>query len=161
MTKEEYQIKDYNMKFYLYLALTLFSINTYSQNNMKKIITTTDAPAPVGPYNQAILTDGTLYMSGQVAMDVTTKKMIIGTIEQETEKVMQNIKAVLNEVDFTFENVIKTTIFITDMQNFSKVNKSYGKFFNKSTAPARETVEVSALPLGANVEISVIAKKLD
>ena len=161
MTKEEYQIKDYNMKFYLYLALTLFSINTYSQNNMKKIITTTDAPAPVGPYNQAILTDGTLYMSGQVAMDVTTKKMIIGTIEQETEKVMQNIKAILNEEDFTFENVIKTTIFITDMQNFSKVNKSYGKFFNESTAPARETVEVSALPLGANVEISVIAKKLD
>ena len=161
MTKEEYQIKDYNMKFYLYLALTLFSINTYSQNNMKKIITTTDAPAPVGPYNQAILTDGTLYMSGQVAMDVITKKMIIGTIEQETEKVMQNIKAILNEVDFTFENVIKTTIFITDMQNFSKVNKSYGKFFNESTAPARETVEVSALPLGANVEISVIAKKLD
>jgi 2-iminobutanoate/2-iminopropanoate deaminase len=128
---------------------------------MKKIITTTDAPAPVGPYNQAILTDGTLYMSGQVAMDVTTKKMIIGTIEQETEKVMQNIKAILNEVGFTFENVIKTTIFITDMQNFSKVNKSYGKFFNESTAPARETVEVSALPLGANVEISVIAKKLD
>ena len=161
MTKEEYQIKDYNMKFYLYLALTLFSINTYSQNNMKKIITTTDAPAPVGPYNQAILTDGTLYMSGQVAMDVTTKKMIIGTIEQETEKVMQNIKAILNEVDFTFENVIKSTIFITDMQNFSKVNKSYGKFFNESTAPARETVEVSALPLGAKVEISVIAKKLD
>lgn len=161
MTKEEYQTKDYNMKFYLYLALTLFSINTYSQNNMKKIITTTDAPAPAGPYNQAILTDGTLYMSGQVAMDVTTKKMIIGTIEQETEKVMQNIKAILNEVDFTFENVIKSTIFITDMQNFSKVNKSYGKFFNESTAPARETVEVSALPLGANVEISVIAKKLD
>ena len=161
MTKEEYQIKDYNMKFYLYLALTLFSINTYSQNDMKKIITTTDAPAPVGPYNQAILTDGTLYMSGQVAMDVTTKKMIIGTIEQETEKVMQNIKAILNEVGFTFENIIKTTIFITDMQNFSKVNKSYGKFFNESTAPARETVEVSALPLGANVEISVIAKKLD
>jgi 2-iminobutanoate/2-iminopropanoate deaminase len=128
---------------------------------MKKIITTTDAPAPVGPYNQAILTDGTLYMSGQVAMDVTTKKMIIGTIEQETEKVMQNIKAILNEVGFTFENVIKTTIFITDMQNFNKINKSYGKFFNKSTAPARETVEVSALPLGANVEISVIAKKLD
>ena len=161
MTKEEYQIKDYNMKFYLYLVLTFFSINTYSQNNMKKIITTTQAPAPVGPYNQAILTDGTLYMSGQVAMDVTTKKMIIGTIEQETEKVMQNIKAILNEVGFTFENVIKTTIFITDMQNFSKVNKSYGKFFNESTAPARETVEVSALPLGANVEISVIAKKLD
>ena len=139
----------------------MFSINTYSQIVLKKIITTTDAPAPVGPYNQAILTDGTLYMSGQVAMDVTTKKMIIGTIEQETEKVMQNIKAILNEVGFTFENVIKSTIFITDMQNFSKVNKSYGKFFNESTAPARETVEVSALELGANVEISVIAKKLD
>lgn len=128
---------------------------------MKKIINTTNAPAPVGPYNQAVLVDGTLYMSGQVAIDINTKELLKGSIEEETEKVMQNIKAVLDEVNFTFENVIKTTIFITDMNNFRKVNKSYGSFFNEATAPARETVEVSALPLDARVEISVIAKKLD
>ena len=128
---------------------------------MKKIINTTNAPAPVGPYNQAVLVDGTLYMSGQVAIDINTKELLKGSIEEETEKVMQNIKAVLEEVNFTFENVIKTTIFITDMNNFRKLNKSYGSFFNEATAPARETVEVSALPLDARVEISVIAKKLD
>tara|TARA_B100000780_G_scaffold55088_1_gene34577 strand:- start:4675 stop:5061 length:387 start_codon:yes stop_codon:yes gene_type:complete len=128
---------------------------------MKKIINTTNAPTPIGPYNQAVLVDGTLYMSGQVALDVASKKMLIGTIEEETKKVMQNIMAVLKEVNFTFENVVKTTIFITDMNNFGKVNKSYGSFFNEVTAPARETVEVNALPLGARVEISVIAKKLD
>lgn len=128
---------------------------------MKKIINTTNAPTPLGPYNQAVLVDGTLYMSGQVALDVASKKMLIGTIEEETKKVMQNIMAVLKEVNFTFENVVKTTIFITDMNNFGKVNKSYGSFFNELTAPARETVEVNALPLGARVEISVIAKKLD
>lgn len=127
---------------------------------MKKIINTTNAPTPIGPYNQAVLVDGTLYMSGQVALDVASKKMLIGTIEEETKKVMQNIMAVLKEVNFTFENVVKTTIFITDMNNFGKVNKSYGSFFNEVTAPARETVEVNALPLGARVEISVIAKKL-
>jgi 2-iminobutanoate/2-iminopropanoate deaminase len=87
--------------------------------------------------------------------------MVRGTIEEETEKVMQNIMAILEEVNFTFENVIKTTIFITDMGNFSKINKYYAKFFNEATAPARETVEVSALPLGARIEISVIAKYLD
>jgi 2-iminobutanoate/2-iminopropanoate deaminase len=128
---------------------------------MKKIINTTNAPAPVGPYNQAVLVDGTLYMSGQVALDANTKQLLKGSIEGETEKVMKNIKAVLEQVNFTFENVIKTTIFITDMNNFRKVNKSYGIFFNEATAPARETVEVSALPLDARVEISVIAKKLD
>lgn len=149
------------MKIYLFLTITLFTINLYSQNIMKKIINTTNAPAPVGPYNQAVLVDGTLYMSGQVAIDINTKELLKGSIEEETEKVMQNIKAVLEEVNFTFENVIKTTIFITDMNNFRKVNKSYGSFFNEATAPARETVEVSALPLDARVEISVIAKKLD
>jgi len=161
MTKEDYQIKDYNMKIYIYLLLILFCINTYSQNQMKKIINTSNAPKPVGPYNQAILIDGTLYMSGQVALDVESKLMVRGTIEEETEKVMQNIMAILEEVNFNFENVIKTTIFITDMGNFSKINKSYAKFFNEATAPARETVEVSALPLGARIEISVIAKYLD
>ena len=125
---------------------------------MKKIINTANAPLPVGPYNQAILVDETLYMSGQIALDVKSKEMINGTIEEETEKIMYNIKAILDKVDLTFKNVIKSTIFTTDMKSFDKINKTYGKFFNKDTAPARETVEVSALPLGARVEISVIAK---
>ena len=125
---------------------------------MKKIINTSNAPLPVGPYNQAVLVDKTLYMSGQIAIDVKSKEMINGTIEEETEKIMYNIKAILDKVDLTFKNVIKSTIFTTDMKSFDKINKTYGKFFNKDTAPARETVEVSALPLGARVEISVIAK---
>lgn len=126
---------------------------------MKKIINTSNAPIPVGPYNQAILVDKTLYMSGQIALDIKSKEIINGTIEEETEKIMYNIKAILDEVGLTFENVIKSTIFTTNMKSFDKINKTYGKFFNKDTAPARETVEVSALPLGARVEISVIARK--
>ncbi|MBT7624471.1 MAG: RidA family protein [Flavobacteriaceae bacterium] len=128
---------------------------------MKKIINTSNAPIPVGPYNQAILVDKTLYMSGQIALDIKSKEIVNGTIEEETEKIMYNIKAILDEVGLTFENVIKSTIFTTNMKSFDKINKTYGKFFNKDTAPARETVEVSALPLGARVEISVIAKKLN
>ena len=125
---------------------------------MKKIINTSNAPIPVGPYNQAILVDKTLYMSGQIALDIKSKEIVNGTIEEETEKIMYNIKAILDEVGLTFENVIKSTIFTTNMKSFDKINKTYGKFFNKDTAPARETVEVSALPLGARIEISVIAK---
>lgn len=126
---------------------------------MKKIINTTNAPAPVGPYNQAILIDDTLYVSGQIALDPVSMKMIEGSIEEEAKKVMQNIKAILQEVDFSFENIIKTTIFITDMNNFSRVNTIYGEYFDNKTAPARETVEVSALPKNAKIEISAIAKK--
>lgn len=127
---------------------------------MKKIINTTNAPAPVGPYNQAILIDDTLYVSGQIALNPVSMKMIEGSIEEEAKKVMQNIKAILQEVDFSFENIIKTTIFITDMNNFSRVNTIYGGYFDNKTAPARETVEVSALPKNAKIEISVIAKKI-
>ncbi len=128
---------------------------------MKKIINTSNAPFPVGPYNQAVLVDKTLYVSGQIAIDVNSKEMIDGKIEEETEKIMHNIKAILNEANLTFEDVIKSTIFTIDLKSFDKINKIYGKFFNKDTAPARETVEVSALPLGAKVEISVIAKRLN
>ncbi|MBT5011528.1 MAG: RidA family protein [Flavobacteriaceae bacterium] len=127
---------------------------------MKKIINTTNAPAPVGPYNQAILIDDTLYVSGQIALDPVSMIMIEGSIEEEAKKVMQNIKAILQEVDFSFENIIKTTIFITDMNNFSRVNTIYGEYFDNKTAPARETVEVSALPKNAKIEISAIAKKI-
>jgi len=127
---------------------------------MKKIINTTNAPVPVGPYNQAILIDDTLYVSGQIALDPVSMIMIEGSIEEEAKKVMQNIKAILQEVDFSFENIIKTTIFITDMNNFSRVNAIYGEYFDNKTAPARETVEVSALPKNAKIEISAIAKKI-
>jgi|TARA_B100001996_G_scaffold382496_1_gene374477 2-iminobutanoate/2-iminopropanoate deaminase len=127
---------------------------------MKKIINTSNAPLPVGPYNQAVIADKTLYLSGQIAIDVNSKEMIDGTIEEETERIMQNIKAILVEANLNFEDVIKSTIFTTDLKSFDKINKTYGKFFNQVTAPARETVEVSALPLGAKVEISVIAKRL-
>ena len=126
---------------------------------MKKIIKSINAPAPVGPYSQAVLIDGTLFISGQVAIDIETKVLFTENIETETKIVMKNIESILSEAGFSFENVVKSTIFTVDLNNFSIINKVYGGFFESKTAPARETVEVSALPLGANVEISVIAKK--
>ena len=126
---------------------------------MKKIIKSINAPAPVGPYSQAVLIDGTLFISGQVAIDIETKVLFTDNIETETKIVMKNIESILSEAGFSFQNVVKSTIFTVDLNNFSIINKVYGGFFESKTAPARETVEVSALPLGANVEISVIAKK--
>lgn len=126
---------------------------------MKKIIKSINAPAPVGPYSQAVLIDGTLFISGQVAIDIETKVLFTENIETETMIVMKNIESILTEAGFSFQNVVKSTIFTVDLNNFSTINKVYGGFFESKTAPARETVEVSALPLGANVEISVIAKK--
>ncbi len=126
---------------------------------MKKIITTAKAPAPIGPYNQAVLTGNTLYTSGQVAINPKTGALVLDDIKTETEQVMQNLKVILEEVDMTFENVIKTTIFLSDMNNFAQVNEIYGNYFNEDTAPARETVAVAALPKFVNVEISVIAVK--
>ncbi len=126
---------------------------------MKKIVTTTKAPAPIGPYNQAILSGNTLYTSGQIAINPVTGELVLDDIKTEAELVMQNLKAILEEVDMTFENVIKTTIFLNDMNNFSQVNEVYGNYFNEDTAPARETVAVAALPKFVNVEISVIAVK--
>ncbi|WP_103068717.1 RidA family protein [Aquimarina sediminis] len=124
---------------------------------MKKIVTTTKAPAPIGPYNQAVLTGNMLYTSGQIAIHPETGDLILDDIKTETELVMQNLKAVLNEAGMTFENVIKTTIFLSDMNNFTEVNAIYGNYFDDNTAPARETVAVAALPKFVNVEISVIA----
>ncbi|GGX26309.1 RidA family protein [Aquimarina muelleri] len=126
---------------------------------MKKIITTPKAPAPIGPYNQAILSGNTLYTSGQIAINPETGELVLDTITKEAEQVMQNLKAVLDEAGMTFENVIKTTIFLNDMNNFSEVNAVYGAYFSDDTAPARETVAVAALPKFVNVEISVIAVK--
>jgi len=126
---------------------------------MKKIIKTSKAPAPIGPYNQAILSRNTLYTSGQIAIDPSSGKLKIGTIKEETSLVMENMKAVLAAADMTFENVVKTSIFISDMTNFSEINEVYGSYFNEDTAPARETVEVANLPKFVNVEISMIAVK--
>ena len=126
---------------------------------MKKIIKTSKAPAPIGPYNQAILSGNTLYTSGQIAIDPSTGKLKIATIEEETTLVMENMKAVLAAAEMTFDNVIKTSIFIWDMENFSEINTIYGLYFNEDTAPARETVEVANLPKYVNVEISMIAVK--
>ena len=124
---------------------------------MKKIIFTENAPAPIGPYNQAVLTGNTLYTSGQIAINPATGELVTATIEAETEQVMQNMRAVLEAAGMTFENVIKSTIFITDMNDFGKINTSYGSYFNNKTAPARETVQVAGLPKNVNVEISMIA----
>ncbi|MCK8520705.1 RidA family protein [Aquimarina sp. D1M17] len=126
---------------------------------MKKIITTSKAPAPIGPYNQAIMNGNTLYTSGQIAINPESGELILDDIKTEAEQVMQNLKAILDEVGMTFENVIKTTIFLSDMNNFAQVNEVYGSYFNEDTAPARETVAVAALPKFVNVEISVIAVK--
>ena len=124
---------------------------------MKEIIYTKNAPDPVGPYSQAILTNNTLFISGQVALDPNNGDMINSSIEEETIQVMNNLKAILNEVGFDFSNVIKSTIYLSDMNNFSKVNEVYGSFFNKDYVPSRVTVEVSRLPKDANVEIDMIA----
>ncbi len=126
---------------------------------MKKIIQTKNAPAPIGPYNQAVLVGNILYTSGQIAINPTTNELILDSIENETKQVMENLKAILQEVNMTFEHVFKTTIFLSDMHNFSKVNAVYGSYFNEDTAPARETVEVANLPKFVHVEISIIATK--
>ncbi len=126
---------------------------------MKKIIFTQKAPAPIGPYSQAILFGNTLYTSGQIALNPTTMELVIDTITAETKQVMENIKAVLEAAEMTFENVVKSTIFIIDMNDFAKINSVYGSYFDEKTAPVRETVQVSGLPKGVNIEISMIAFK--
>jgi 2-iminobutanoate/2-iminopropanoate deaminase len=124
---------------------------------MKKIIFTDKAPAPIGPYNQAVLVGNMLYTSGQIAINPITNELVLENIETETKQVMENLKAVLEAAEMTFENVIKVSIFISDMNNFLKINTIYGAYFNEATAPARETVQVACLPKNVNVEISAIA----
>ena len=124
---------------------------------MKKIINTTNAPAPLGPYNQAILSNNILYISGQIAINPSNGNFVLDTIEKETEQVMLNLKAVLEAAEMTFENVVKSSIFISNMDDFAKINTIYGSYFSEETAPARETVQVAKLPKNVNVEISMIA----
>lgn len=124
----------------------------------KTIINTADAPAPIGPYNQAVLTGNTLFISGQICIDPPTGELKNKDIQEETHQVMHNLKAILKEAGMNFNNVVKTSIFITDMKRFAEINEVYGKYF-ESDFPARETVQVSALPKFVNVEISMIAVK--
>ena len=126
---------------------------------MKKIITTAKAPAPIGPYNQAVLAGNTLYTSGQIAFNPENGELVLDNIQSETKQVMENLKQVFLAANMTFENVVKTSIFISDMHNFSEINTIYETYFNNETAPARETVEVANLPKFVNVEISAIAVK--
>lgn len=126
---------------------------------MKKIIYTDKAPAPIGPYSQAVLAGNTLYTSGQIALDPVSMELVLDDIETETKQVMENMKAVLEAAGMTFEDVIKTSIFIMDMNDFARINAVYGSYFDEKNAPARETVQVACLPKNVNVEISMIAIK--
>ncbi len=126
---------------------------------MKTVITTKNAPSPIGPYNQAILTGNTLYTSGQIAINPETNILVLDDIKTETKQVMQNLKAVLEAASMTFEHVIKSSIFISNMDDFRIINEVYGSYFDDENAPARETVQVARLPKNVNVEISVIAIK--
>ena len=125
---------------------------------MKKIINTNNAPAPIGPYSQAIVAGNLLFVSGQIPINPATGELVKDDIKTETKQVMENIKAILTEAGADFSNIVKTSIFLTDMQNFAHVNEVYGNYFTDQF-PARETVQVSGLPKGVNVEISVTAIK--
>tara|TARA_B100000989_G_scaffold260520_1_gene211136 strand:- start:596 stop:1018 length:423 start_codon:yes stop_codon:yes gene_type:complete len=138
MTRGKSQIKDFRI-------------------DMKKIIKTEKAPLPVGPYNQAIQVDKTLYISGQVAINPKNNEIIKGSIEDATELIMKNIESILKKAGFDFNDVVRSKIYLTDMNNFSKVNSIYGSYFEKNQEPARTTIEVSGLPLGVDVEIDMIA----
>lgn len=124
----------------------------------RQIINTASAPAPIGPYNQAIACGNLLFISGQICIDPATGELKNGDFRQETSQVMENLGAILSHAGFDFSHVVKTTIFLTDMNRFTEVNEIYGKYFTKDY-PARETVQVSALPKFVNVEISMIAFK--
>jgi 2-iminobutanoate/2-iminopropanoate deaminase len=123
---------------------------------MKKIISTTDAPAAVGPYSQAVRVGSTIYCAGQIPLDPKSGQIVAGGIDAQTQRVMENITAVLKAEGLTFENIVKTTIFLMDMADFQTVNEIYGSYFNQQP-PARSTVQVAGLPKGARIEIEVLA----
>lgn len=124
---------------------------------MKQIIHTPNAPAPIGPYSQAVRMGNTVYTSGQIAIDPKTGQLVSGSIAEETHQVMRNMKAVLEAAGLSFDQVLKSTIFITNMDDFGAINEVYGSYFDADTAPARETVQVARLPKDVRVEISMIA----
>ena len=139
------------------LAVGLTDLPVGTPTSMKKIIKTDKAPDPVGPYSQAIIHNDTLYASGQIALDPATGVLITDTIEAETTQVMQNIQAILEEAGLSFKDIVKASVFVTDINNFARINAVYATYFDEATAPARELVQVTALPRGGNIEISIIA----
>jgi len=126
---------------------------------MKKIINSPKAPVPIGPYSQAVLANNTLYLSGQIGLNPATMELVEGGIMKETDQVMQNLKSVLEAAEMNFEHVVKSSIFLADMNDFKLVNQVYNSYFKNDSAPARETIAVKALPKTVNVEISMIAIK--
>ena len=124
---------------------------------MKKIYNTSNAPSPLGPYNQAVMAGNMFFTSGQIAINSKSGELVINNVKDETKQVMENLKAILNTANLDFTNVVKTSIFITSMNDFNDINDVYGSYFEKGHEPARETVEVAKLPAGVNVEISMIA----
>ena len=124
---------------------------------MKKIYNTSNAPSPLGPYNQAVMAGNMFFTSGQIAINSKSGELVINNVKDETKQVMENLKAVLHSANLDFKNIVKTSIFITSMNDFNDINDVYGSFFEKGQEPARETVEVAKLPAGVNVEISMIA----
>lgn len=137
-------------------AFFLSSTNTLF---MRKVIFTKDAPAPIGPYSQAIMVDNTLYVSGQIALDPKSGTLITSDIAMETHRVLDNVKAILTAAEMDFSNVVKCSVFVKDIGQFSAINAVYTTYFADDNAPARELVEVAALPKAVNVEISCIAHK--
>ena len=123
----------------------------------KTIVTSKNAPAPIGPYNQAVWYGDVLFVSGQIALDPVTGELVLDSIEIETDRVLKNLEGILQTAGLTFENVLKCSVFVTDMNDFSRINAVYGKYFKEETAPARELVQVAALPRFVHVEISLIA----
>ena len=126
---------------------------------MKKVIITKDAPQPIGPYNQATLFNGMLFISGQIALNPETGDLVMDSIENETHQVLKNLGAILKEAGYSYDDVLKCSVFVTDMHMFSRINAIYSQYFKEENAPARELVQVAALPRFVNVEISVIAAK--
>lgn len=124
---------------------------------MKKIYNTSNAPSPLGPYNQAVMAGNMFFTSGQIAINSKSGELVTNNVKDETKQVMENLKAVLNSANLDFKNIVKTSIFITSMNDFNDINDVYGSYFEKGQEPARETVEVAKLPAGVNVEISMIA----
>tara|TARA_B100001173_G_scaffold245355_1_gene215501 strand:+ start:315 stop:698 length:384 start_codon:yes stop_codon:yes gene_type:complete len=125
----------------------------------KEIITTLNAPSPIGPYNQAVKAGNTLYISGQIPLIPSTMELLSGSIKEEAQLVMEHLQSILDAADMTFKHVVKSTIYLDDMNNFGEVNQLYGTYFDNDTAPARETVAVKTLPKSVRIEISMIAVK--
>lgn len=144
---------------YIFIFILLFfSLQTVESKPKKEVVFTMTAPQPIGPYSQAVKFGDLLFVSGQIAINPKTNEMNNPNIEEEARQVMENIKSILNAAGMEMKNILKTTIYLVDLNNFKKVNEIYGSYFEKDY-PARETVQVAKLPKGANIEISVIAGK--